>query len=99
MIECMTPHCVNPHVSYYGEDVAAKHWNTRAATALTAQAERIAELEAALTKLGDPPVEAVEAGVRFVPGHYDMQCASYIVKNIVEAVNQKLLIALLEGKK
>jgi hypothetical protein len=29
MIECMTPGCVNPHVSYYGDGVAAKVWNRR----------------------------------------------------------------------
>jgi hypothetical protein len=31
MIECCTSGCVNPHTSYYGDGVAEKHWNTRAA--------------------------------------------------------------------
>jgi len=30
MIECITERCVGPHISYYGEGVAAKIWNTRA---------------------------------------------------------------------
>ena len=30
MIECMTDGCVNPHVSYYGVNVARQKWNTRA---------------------------------------------------------------------
>lgn len=30
MIECMTDGCVNPHVSYYGHNVARQKWNTRA---------------------------------------------------------------------
>lgn len=30
MVECMTDGCVNPHVSYYGVNVARKKWNTRA---------------------------------------------------------------------
>lgn len=30
MIECMTVGCVNPHVSYYGHNVARQKWNTRA---------------------------------------------------------------------
>lgn len=33
MIECMTDGCVNPHVSYYGHNVARKKWNTRSAMA------------------------------------------------------------------
>jgi len=30
MIECITPDCVNPHVSYYGDGEAEKRWNLRA---------------------------------------------------------------------
>src|SRR3546814_2225508 len=30
MIQCITKGCVNPHVSYYGEGVARRVWNTRA---------------------------------------------------------------------
>lgn len=30
MIQCMTPDCVQPHVSYYGEGVAVAIWNRRA---------------------------------------------------------------------
>lgn len=30
MVECQTPDCVNPHVSYYGENVARNKWNKRA---------------------------------------------------------------------
>lgn len=30
MIQCITPDCVNPHVSYYGANVAVKVWNRRA---------------------------------------------------------------------
>lgn len=30
MIECITPDCVNPHVSYYGDGQSAKRWNRRA---------------------------------------------------------------------
>ena len=29
MIECMTEHCVNPHVSYYHHDAAKAVWNRR----------------------------------------------------------------------
>jgi hypothetical protein len=31
MIECITPHCVNPHVSYYNHDAARTVWNRRIA--------------------------------------------------------------------
>ena len=30
MIECLTPGCVNPHVSYYDHTAAIYAWNTRA---------------------------------------------------------------------
>ena len=29
MIECQTPGCVNPHVSYYNHAVAVSVWNRR----------------------------------------------------------------------
>jgi hypothetical protein len=31
IIECCTSGCVNPHTSYYGDGVAERQWNTRAA--------------------------------------------------------------------
>lgn len=30
MIQCITPHCVNPHVSYYDHATAIAVWNRRA---------------------------------------------------------------------
>jgi hypothetical protein len=29
MIQCITPKCVNPHVSYYKHDDAIEAWNRR----------------------------------------------------------------------
>ena len=29
MIHCITPNCVNPHVSYYEHDAARRVWNSR----------------------------------------------------------------------
>lgn len=30
MVECQNPGCINPHVSYYGKNVARQKWNDRA---------------------------------------------------------------------
>lgn len=30
MVECQNPGCINPHVSYYGKNVARQKWNARA---------------------------------------------------------------------
>ena len=35
MVECITDGCVNPHVSYYGVNVARRKWNTRMMGAAT----------------------------------------------------------------
>jgi hypothetical protein len=48
MIECISPDCVHPHVSYYGDGEAARRWNTRVSTN---KDETIAKLEAENAKL------------------------------------------------
>lgn len=67
MIECFTPGCVSPHVSYYGDGEAARRWNTRTTSSL--QAAQIARLTEANTTLRNGYADA-EAGLQYVIQHH-----------------------------
>ena len=57
MIQCVTTACLQPHVSYYGNGVTLRKWNTRAVT------EREQKMRKALKKMvGVPQREGREGG-------------------------------------
>ncbi len=59
MVQCITPGCVNPHVSYYGDGVAFEKWNRRApdqsAELVSELVERLKLARTALVAQGTSP--------------------------------------------
>lgn len=70
MVQCVTNGCVGPHVSYRGEGLAARVWNTRSAA--LPQDDEVERFAAA------PPAPSADSGVRWTEdGEIEVRQADY----------------------